>query len=69
MRLVAIDKSSFYFHAQCAECKEHFFYKSSGLVSSFINRWEFDLDFKMHVSDCVNLRVVKVLGGIYEKKN
>lgn len=69
MRLIAIDRNSFYFHAQCSECKDHFFYKSSGMISAVIDRWEFDLDFKMHVSDCINKRIVMVLGGIYEKKN
>jgi hypothetical protein len=69
MRLIAIDKNSFYFYAQCSECKAHLFYKSNGMLNAFVERFEWDLDYKMHVNDCVNLRVVKVLGGIYEKKN
>lgn len=69
MRLIAIDRNSFYFHAQCEECKEHFFYKSDGMLRSFVNTWFFDLDFKTHVLDCVDKRVTMVLGGVYEKKN
>jgi len=63
MRLLAVDSENVFYYAECKHCRDKFFYKTPGILRALWDKWEFDLDFKMHVVDCVNNRVKKVLSG------